>query len=189
MRSKRHLCQGSYIHYSSRIVLEFTSSFLYLLTTVAVATHAVLSQPASGNTASAETKIVSLLKSLKMAKRGEGENKIELELNNLLKELGVEKWRLTLSTGNSIDSYFICDSVEQLKELRGHYESGLMKTVLERIFSLLAGETITIHELKWPSGENDDRLFQLGKFTFSNSFTYSLKTVSLYRLYTCITVG
>jgi hypothetical protein len=137
-----------------------------LLTIVAAATHAVLDQPASGNTASAEIKIVSLLKSLKMAKTAEEKNQIEIELISLLKELGVDERRFTLSTGNSIESYFICDSVEQLKALRGHYESGLMKKVLERIFTLLAGETITIHELKWPAEEYNDRVRQLGQYVF-----------------------
>jgi formyltetrahydrofolate synthetase len=144
-----------------------------LLIIAAAATYAVLNQPASGNTASAEMKIVSRVKSLKMAKTAEEENQIKMELgslqeelNNLLKELGVDDRRFTLSTGNSIESYFICDSVEQLKALRGHYESGLMKTVLERIFTLLAGETITIHELKWPAEEYNDRLRQLGQYIF-----------------------
>jgi hypothetical protein len=155
------------------ITVEVNSTFLYLLTTVAAATHAVLNQPASGNIASAETKIVSLLKSLKMAKTAEEKNQIEVELdslqeelNNLLKELGVDNRRFALLTGNSIESYFICDSTEQLKALRGHYESGLMKTVLERIFSLLAGEKITIHEFKWPTEEYKDRLLQLGQCIF-----------------------
>jgi hypothetical protein len=145
-----------------------------MLTAVAAVTHAVLNEPASGNTESAETKIVAFLKSLEAAKSAEEENQIEMELNSLLQELGVNKCRFTLLTGNSIESYFICDSGEQLKELRGHYESGLMKAVLERIFTLLAKETITIRDLKWPTEEYDDRLLQIGKIIYNKSLMYSL---------------
>jgi hypothetical protein len=129
-----------------------------LLTAVAPVIHAEILQPSSGSIESVETNIVYRLKSVIMA----GREPILTELKKQLSQLGVDWCRFILSTGNSIESYFLCDSMEQLKALREHYESGLMRVVLEGIFTLLADEDITIHELKWPTAKYSDHLIQLG---------------------------
>ena len=74
------------------------------------------------------------------------------DLNKHLEKLGIKGVRFTVVQTNSIQSYFICESEEQLDELHEHYESGLMKDVLERIFSLLAGEQVNI-SLRWTTDE------------------------------------
>ena len=65
----------------------------------------------------------------------------------------------------SIECCFICSSVEQLMQLRRHFESGVVKNVLENIFTLLmdGDELIVINELKWNSKNYWEGVQQLSK--------------------------
>ena len=78
------------------------------------------------------------------------------KLNSLLEELGFDYNKFTLVKGNNIWCYFICMSEEHLSHLRQHYESGLMKSVLSKIFTLVAqnNETISTRHLEWKSVSN-----------------------------------
>jgi hypothetical protein len=56
---------------------------------------------------------------------------------------------------NSIGCYFICSREDDLIKLRERFESGVMKNVLEEIFTLLSSvsESVVIHCLRWDSDE------------------------------------
>ena len=105
---------------------------------------------------STENNIVSQLRSLYVKQDDPEKVKKEhllTEINNNLEKLGVDTNRLILTVANSIWCYFICTSEEQLKQLRRHFESGLMRNVLMKMFTLLAnnGDIVMTHPLKWDS--------------------------------------
>ena len=83
------------------------------------------------------------------------------ELKQLLRELDVPLSKFLAMISESIMAYFICESEKHLHQLRGHYKTGLMKDVLERIFCLLAGEQVNIVQLQWTDEEYTEtwRLF------------------------------
>ena len=113
--------------------------------------------PASGaRTESIENRIVAQLRSLGPPGTEQEQAEIAHKINGInseLEKLGVTIQQLVLVPKNSIKSYFICEFEEQLHQLRGHYESGLMREVLGRIFSLLAGEHVNISRLYWAMEE------------------------------------
>jgi hypothetical protein len=78
------------------------------------------------------------------------ENKKRL-LNEMLGKLGVDVTAFSLKKGNSIWCFIICTNAQQLKQLYKHYQSGLMKKVLEEVFVLLADrkERQLIRRLTW----------------------------------------
>ena len=84
-----------------------------------------------------------------LAAKKEAIASLERQVNRELKRLGVTGCHFTLVQGSSINSYFLCESELQVRLLHGHYESGLMKDVLENIFSLLAGEKVNIYQHEW----------------------------------------
>ena len=135
---------------------------------VAAVFHATLSLPSSiSDIQSIETNIVSQIRSLSVKNSNQQEDyerkkQVLTELHDRLKELGVEGWRFTLSKQDSIASHFVCDSAEQLRTLGGHFESGLMKDALEKIFTLLAGKVVSICQLGWSPEEYNDCLQQTG---------------------------
>jgi hypothetical protein len=111
-----------------------------------------------------ERKIIKACRSLRDPNLPEEEKKkLRAELDQDLNQIGQSSRGVALSEG-SIKCFFVCQSVEQLKALREHYNSGLMKDVLERVFSLLAGESIALRDLKWTFSEYEDHLSQLGEF-------------------------
>ena len=71
-------------------------------------------------------------------------------LKKYLAELNLVPRDVHLVQSESIECFFICSSVEQLMELRRHFESGVMKNVLQNIFTLLMNgdELIVINQLK-----------------------------------------
>jgi hypothetical protein len=84
------------------------------------------------------------------------ENPESKELENALSQL-VLSGRLMIfvstNSSSSIGCYFLCLRKQGLKRLREHFESGVMKGVLRKVFTLLAdiGEPIVIRRLKWGS--------------------------------------
>ena len=79
---------------------------------------------------------------------------LKTQVNKELERLGVKGYHFTLVPKKSIQSYFACESKDQLDQLHEHYQSGLMKSVLERIFSLLAGDQVNIGQLRWTTEEH-----------------------------------
>ena len=134
------------------------------LFSVAASVHAELSPSSAGaSNESTEKKVVTQLSSLgppgaaseedeDLAGKEEAIANLKKQVNAELKKLGVKRHQFTLVPKKSIKSYFVCESEEQLHQLRIHYESGLLKDMLERIFSLLAGEQVNIG-LRWTAEE------------------------------------
>lgn len=103
----------------------------------------------------------------------QGEERLA-ELNGMIGELGVD---LTLTKGNSISCFFICSSKEQLQQLHDRYDSGHMKRVLEKIFTLLANkdEAVVIRKLQWSSDHRHkimERLDRLSALDNGNQRRY-----------------
>lgn len=125
-----------------------------VLCQVAPSVRAELEPSSTGDVALTEDKIVSSFNSLRNTRDNLLENREE-SLKELIGELGVDT-QLVLAKGNSISCFFICSSKEQLRQLRDHYGSGLMKQVLEKIFTLLANKdkAVVVRKLQWSSDFN-----------------------------------
>ena len=82
-----------------------------------------------------------------------------------LAELNSEPGDVHLVHSESIECFFICSSVEQLMQLYRHFESGVMKNVLQNIFTLLmdGDELIVINQLKLDSESYWEGVQQLSK--------------------------
>ena len=122
----------------------------------AVSVHAELSSSSADSNVSTERMVVTQLESLgppgALPKEAELSN-VKEQLKRHLQRLGIDWGQFAVRVSNSIESYFLCESDQQLYQLRQHYESGLMKDVLERIFSLLAGERVNVGRLRWTTQE------------------------------------
>jgi hypothetical protein len=101
---------------------------------VAVSVHAELKQPSSCSIEAAEDKIVSV--NIRLA----ADDPRYEALKKYLAEINLEPRDVLLVHSESIECCFICSSVEQLMQLRRHFESGVMKNVLENIFTLLKND-------------------------------------------------
>jgi hypothetical protein len=114
---------------------------------VAVSVHAELKQPSSFSLEAVEDKIVSV--NIRMAT---DDPRYEA-LKKYLTELNIEPSDVHLVHSESIECFFICSSIECLMQLRRLFESGVMKNVLQNIFTLLMNgdELIVINQLKWDS--------------------------------------
>ena len=156
-------------HSSVKLPFAFSSicwSFIsYKCFTVAADVHADLSLPSSSNVDLVETKIVSYLRSSRTATDDQSQDGSSMTtLIRLLRRLGMNRRRFFARKVNSISSLFICESVEELQMLREHYKSGLMKEVLQAIFTALADEPVSISRLEWTTDQYDSCLQQLGMF-------------------------
>ena len=100
---------------------------------------------------------------------------LERQVNTELERLGVTSHQFILVSKNSINSYFLCDSGELVHQLHGHYESGLMRDVLERIFNLLAGEKLNISRLQWITEEYQQLTLLSGTLFVVEEFCYRLR--------------
>jgi hypothetical protein len=93
-----------------------------------------------------------------VAPAGEDTDRKRTLLNETLKEMGMEGWQFMLATTNSILCSFICTSEDELRHLHELYVSGEMKRSLEKIFSLLADETVDIDCLDWKEEDYTEEL-------------------------------
>ena len=127
---------------------------------VAVSVHAELKQPSTISLEAMEDKIVSEYK-IRLA----SDDPRNEALKKCLAELNLEPRDVHLVHSESIECCFICSSVEQLMQLRRHFESGVMKNVLQNIFTLLINddELIVINQLKWNSKNYGEGVQQLNK--------------------------
>ena len=123
-----------------------------------VSVHAELNKPSSCRTEAAERKIVYNFELAADDPKNEA-------LNQYLKELNIEPCGMHLDKSRSIECCFICSSVEHLMQLRRHFESGVMKNVLQNIFTLLMNddELIVINQLKLDSKNYWEGVQQLSK--------------------------
>jgi aminoglycoside N3'-acetyltransferase len=113
---------------------------------VAVSVHAEMKQPSSFSIEVIEDKIVSEYKIRLAADDPRNE-----PLKKCLAELHLQPRDVLLVHSESIECCFLCSSTEQLMQLRRLFESGVMKNVLQNIFTLLMNgdELIVINQLKW----------------------------------------
>jgi hypothetical protein len=127
---------------------------------VAVSFHAELKQPSSCSIEAAEDEIVSEYKIRLTA--GDPRNEA---VKKFLADLNLTPHDVLFVHSESIECCFICSSTEQLMQLRRHFESGVMKNVLQSIFSLLMNgdELIVINQLKWDSKNYWEGVQQLNK--------------------------
>jgi hypothetical protein len=72
---------------------------------------------------------------------------------------------ISTNSSSNIICYFVCLHKQGLKRLRECFESGVMKDVLEEVFTQLAdiNEPIVIRSLKWSSFEHLRSIQQLGE--------------------------
>lgn len=119
---------------------------------VVASVHAELKQP------SKEDKIVSEYNICLAADDPRNET-----LKRLLAEQSIE--HMLLFHSRSIQCCFICTSVEHFMKLRINIESGAMKTLLQKIFTLLLNgdELIVIDDLKWDPENYSECVQQLSE--------------------------
>jgi hypothetical protein len=133
--------------------------------------HATSVSQSSGDVKSAEENLVSQLKSLIHIDANDPEKTdkeiLLAQMESSLNKLGVDISKWNLVPKNSIGCFFICNSSEELLQLRGHFDSGLMKDVLQEIFTLLSknGDQLVITELKLDHEEFDDCLQRLSQLS------------------------
>lgn len=129
-----------------------------LLCLVPAVVHAELQQPSTDSAESMENNIISNLRSLCIMTNDdplkEEKEKILSKINILFAQLtglDFDSSKLALVKGNSILCFFLCSSEKQIKQLWSYYMSGLMKHVLEKVFTLLVNndEAVVIRELQW----------------------------------------
>jgi hypothetical protein len=121
-----------------------------------VIVHAELDQK---HCQSIEHKIESHYEELRFA---EGDPRNE-RIKKFKEEMGLDpscELAMLRKTG-SIGCYFIVCSDERLMQLRGRFVSGVMKNVLQKIFTLLASTDIVISHLRWDSEEYLQNMQQL----------------------------
>lgn len=126
---------------------------------VAVETHAEIEQTVEEDGSVIERRIVAMFEELKRS--AIREEKLE-QLEAQLERIAMDSDQVSMSSG-SIYTIFICRSASELQQLRNHFESELLKEVLEQIFTLLAGinEHIFIKYYKWDQGMFNKCLQQL----------------------------
>lgn len=116
----------------------------------------------TGQTLQVEDAIVSECRSINDGADDPLRKRKEKLLNKMLGELGTGI-KLALQKGNSIWCFIVCTREEQLQQLYGHYQSGLLKKVLDKIFALLAdksGESL-ISRLTWNLDDFNEKLQRL----------------------------
>jgi len=74
------------------------------------------------------------------------------ELNELLRTLGSGTQLVLLSHANSIAVFFTCLTLSAIMNLRHHWCTGKLRNIVQELFTLLSGNTVTVHvkRLSWP---------------------------------------
>ena len=128
---------------------------------MAVSVHAELKQPSSCSIEATEDKIVYNFDLAADDPRNNAVKKLLAELNIE----NIEHRDMLLVHSDSTECCLICTSAEQLMQLRRHFESGVMKNVLQNIFTLMMNgdELIVIDQLKWDPKNNWGSVQQFSK--------------------------
>ena len=123
-----------------------------------------LSLPSFGNVDTVETKIVYRLRAMGVVDDELQDDSVVSIWTRLLNRLCIKHRSLFVLKINSISSLFICESVEELRLLREHYKSGLIKEVLQELFTVLADEPVEISRLEWTEDQYVSCVHQFGMF-------------------------
>ena len=123
-----------------------------------------LSLPSSGNIDAAEDRIVSCLRAKEMGTIDDElqDDSVMTTWMRISKRLGLNRLRILALKRNSISSLFICESVEELRLLREHYDSWLIKKVLQELFTVLVDEPVEISRLEWTEDQYDSCVHHFG---------------------------
>ena len=127
--------------------------------------HAVIEEPSSGSVEKTEDSIVSRKNSVSSTDKNnpqeESKKKLRAKLSETIKKLKSKNF--ILRKRNSILCCFICTSEDELHLLKQHYDDGVLRSVLEQIFTILAKDekSIRIRHLHWDPNEYSNCLQRL----------------------------
>ena len=99
-----------------------------------------------------EDRIVSQSEALLPAgSRGRIQDKVD-ELDELLRDFGMETSLVVIRRANSLALYFICMTLAALMSLRDQWRSRQLRDTVQKLFTFLSGATGTVHvkRLTWP---------------------------------------
>jgi len=102
-----------------------------------------------------EDRIVSQSEALLPAgSRGRIQHKVD-ELDELLRDFGMETSLVVIRRANSLALYFICMTLAALMSLRDQWHSRQLRDTVKKLFTFLSGATRTVHvkRLTWPLTE------------------------------------
>lgn len=101
-----------------------------------------------------ERRIVSLFEDLKRSPELQSKAKRLSQIEEELRRITMNTDRVSMTPGRSIDTIFLCQSLDEIHQLRAHYDSGLLQDVLRKVFTLLAdiSEHIDIKVCEWETG-------------------------------------
>lgn len=143
-------------------LLPFSSvHFLCIVLFVLVADlHADL----SGDGGAVETKIVSRLRAIEMGTIDDEsqDSSVMATWMSISERLGFNRLQIFARRTNSISLMIICDSAEELRLLRDHFDSGLVKEVLQELFTVLADQPVEISHLEWTKDQYDSCVHHFG---------------------------
>jgi len=73
------------------------------------------------------------------------------QVNEVLRPLGLETSLLMIKRANSLALFFTCMSLSAVVNLRDHWNTGQLRDIVESLFTLLSGATVTVRvtRLTW----------------------------------------
>ena len=102
-----------------------------------------------------EDRIVSQSEALLPAgSRGRIQDKVD-ELDELLRDFGMETSLVVIRRANSLALYFICMTLAALMSLRDQWHSRQLRRTVKKLFTFLSGaiRTVRVKRLTWPLTE------------------------------------
>jgi len=99
-----------------------------------------------------EDRIVSQSEALLPAgSRGRIKDKVD-ELDELLRDFGMETSLVVIRRANSLALYFICMTLAALMSLRDQWRSRQLRDTVQKLFTFLSGatRTVRVNRLTWP---------------------------------------
>lgn len=120
---------------------------------VVVELRAVVEQPVDKPVDQLEDKIIETFSTLwsRAAGNRERQNHLLSQLKNKLSELGISCSQMTIQRGTSLRIFIVCTSIEELEKVYKEYTSGVLKDILEAMFTLLCDVDlqVRISILEW----------------------------------------
>ena len=108
----------------------------------------VLDQPPTESLVQLENDIVEKYESL-MIQAGDKQKQLRQQVRDRLSAVDVGLDQVAIQHGTSLRIIIIRTSLQQLEQLREHYNSGVLKDVLEAVFVLLSGRDVRISSAEW----------------------------------------
>jgi len=93
----------------------------------------------------AEDKVVSQYTDVSANEKHQMREKVD----ELLRPLGFETSLLVIRRANSIAVFFTCLTLSAVMSLRDNWCSGQLRDIIEKLFTVLAGTTVTVRRLTW----------------------------------------